>query len=72
MLARGTNSLIAGLRPSVRFPSRTVPSWVSDPIGFPKPRLNASKPAMKVVVTAPIPGINTPNLPSAGAIWTLS
>src|ERR1044071_897863 len=32
----------------------------------------ASKPAMKVVVTAPIPGISTPSLPSAGAIWTLS
>ena len=28
MLASGTKSLIAGLRPSVRFPRRTVPSWV--------------------------------------------
>jgi hypothetical protein len=32
----------------------------------------ASTPAMKVVVTAPSPGIKTPNLPSAGAILTLS
>ena len=31
---------MAGLRPSVRFPRRTVPSWVSDPIGLPMPRLN--------------------------------
>ena len=37
-----------------------------------EPRLMASTPAMKVVVTAPIPGIRTPSLPSAGAIWTLS
>ena len=63
---------MAGLRPSVRFPSRTVPSWVSEPIGFPSPRLMASRPAMNVVVTAPMPGISTPSLPSAGAIWTLS
>src|ERR1035441_10326182 len=41
-------------------------------MGFPNPRLMASSPAMKVVVTAPMPGIKTPNLPSAGAIWTAS
>src|SRR5262249_54559022 len=45
---------------------------VSDPMGFPRPRWNASRPAINVVVTAPIPGIRTPSLPSAGAIWTLS
>ncbi len=72
MSASGTKSLIAGLRPSVRLPSRTVPNWVNDPMGFPNPSLNASNPAMNVVVTAPMPGINTPSLPSAGAIWTLS
>src|SRR5437763_1733073 len=72
MLASGTKSLIAGLRPSVRFPSRTVPSWVSDPMGLPRSRLKASSPAIKVVVTAPMPGIRTPSLPSAGAIRTFS
>ncbi len=34
--------------------------------------LMASTPAMKVVVTAPMPGIRTPSFPSAGAIWTFS
>src|SRR6202158_3930416 len=71
-LASGTKSLILGERPSVRFPRRTVESCVSEPTGSPSPRLIASTPAMKVVETAPIPGIRTPNLPSAGAIWTLS
>src|SRR6476659_7508192 len=41
-------------------------------MGFPSPSLNASSPAINVVVTAPMPGIKTPSLPSAGAIWTLS
>src|ERR1019366_6877102 len=41
-------------------------------MGFPRPRFIASSPAINVVVTAPMPGINTPNLPSAGAIWTAS
>jgi two-component system LytT family response regulator/two-component system response regulator LytT len=59
-----------GLRPSVRFPSRMVPNCVSEPMGLPKPRLMASRPAMNVVVTAPIPGIRIPSFPSAGAIWT--
>src|ERR1039458_4049829 len=72
VFASGTKSLIAGVRPSVRFPKRTVPNWVREPMGFPKPRFMASKPAIKVVVTAPMPGIKTPNLPSAGAIWTAS
>src|ERR1035437_7501499 len=42
------------------------------PIGLPSPSLKASSPATKVVVTAPMPGIKTPGLPSAAAIWTLS
>jgi hypothetical protein len=41
-------------------------------MGAANPRFTASTPAMKVVVTAPMPGINTPNFPSAGAIWTLA
>jgi hypothetical protein len=49
-----------------------VDSCVSDPIGADIPRFTASTPAMNVVVTAPIPGINTPSFPFAGAIWTLS
>src|SRR5690348_1403517 len=70
--ASGTKSLISGVRPSLRLPRRTVASWVSDPIGTPAPRFTASTPAIKVVATAPIPGIRTPSLPSAGAIRTLS
>src|SRR5665213_693923 len=70
--ASGTKSLILGERPSVRLPRRTVDSCVSEPTGSPSPRLIASTPAMKVVDTAPIPGIRMPSLPSAGAIWTLS
>src|SRR5271156_6639280 len=68
--ASGTKSLISGVRPSVRLPSRTVASCVSDPIGAPSPRLTASTPAMNVVLTAPMPGSRTPSLPSAGAIRT--
>jgi hypothetical protein len=56
--------------PSVRFPSRIVASWVSEPIGAPNPRRTASTPAMKVEVTAPMPGIRMPSFPSAGAIVT--
>src|SRR6202167_5344926 len=67
-LASGTKSLISGVRPSVRLPSRTVARCVRDPIGAPRPRLTASTPAMNVVLTAPIPGSSTPSLPSAGAI----
>src|SRR6202167_2722452 len=68
--ARGTKSLISGVRPSVRLPRRTVARCVRDPIGAPRPRLTASTPAMNVVLTAPIPGSSTPSLPSAGAIRT--
>src|SRR5215472_9389348 len=68
--ARDTNSLIRGERPSVRFPRRMVPIWVSDPIGFDRPLRTASTPATKVVATAPIPGIITPSLP-LGAFTSL-
>src|SRR5580704_7199371 len=70
--ASGTKSLMSGVRPSVRLPSRTVASCVSDPIGAPSPRFTASTPATKVVQTAPMPGISTPSLPVAGAMVTLS
>ena len=68
--ASGTKSLIIGERLSVRLPNRIVASCVRDPTGAAMPRLIASTPAINVVETAPIPGINTPNLPSAGAILT--
>jgi len=67
--ASGTNSLILGERPSVRFPRRMVPIWVNEPIGSAMPLRTASTPAIKVVATAPIPGIITPSLPRAGAIF---
>src|SRR5271165_5278907 len=59
-----------GERLSVRLPRRMVASCVSDPTGAAMPRLIASTPAINVVETAPMPGINTPSLPSAGAILT--
>ena len=65
----GTNFLICGERPSVRFPKRIVPSWVSDPTGCDFPFRTSSTPAMNVVLTAPIPGNSTPNFPFAGAIF---
>jgi hypothetical protein len=40
-----------------------------EPIGFAIPSLMASTPAMKVVVTAPIPGIRMPSFPSAGCMF---
>ena len=39
-LARGTKSLIYGLRPSVRLPRRIVAIWVSDPTGCASPLLD--------------------------------
>src|SRR6266404_443556 len=68
-LARGTNWLILGERPSVRLPRRMVPICVSDPIGLAIPLRIASTPAMNVVATAPMPTIITPSLPLAGAIF---
>src|ERR1035438_5691616 len=71
-LASGTKSFMRGLRPSVRFPRRMAAIWVTEPMGLARLRLMASTPAIKVVVTAPMPGINTPSFPSAGAMETLS
>ena len=52
----------------MRLPRRMAPIWVSDPTGSPRPALIASTPAMKVVATAPIPGMSTPSFPSGGAM----
>src|SRR5882672_2226930 len=69
--ASETNSLIFGEVPSVRFPTRMVPIWVSDPMGLAKPLRMASTPATKVVATAPIPGIIIPSFPFGGwiSLW---
>src|ERR1051326_1444858 len=64
--ASGTKSLMSGERFSVRLPSRIVAICVSEPIGFDKPRRMLSTPAMKVVATAPRPGVRIPSLPVAG------
>src|SRR6267378_5907051 len=66
--ARGTNFLMSGERASVRFPRRMVPICVSDPTGCDLPLRTSSTPAMKVVLTAPMPGSITPSFPLAGAI----
>ena len=66
--ARGTKSLIFGYLFSVRLPSLKLPIWVNDPIGLASSFLIASTPAIKVVATAPKPGIKMPSLPSAGRI----
>ena len=58
----GTKSLISGERPSVRFPRRTVPIWVNDPIGGASPRRTAMTPAIVVVLTAPRPTSRMPEL----------
>src|SRR5580692_184754 len=65
----GTNFLIIGERPSVRFPSRIVPSWVSEPTGCDLPLRTSSTPAIKVVLTAPMPGVRIPSFPFGGAIF---
>src|ERR1700730_7044030 len=65
----GTNFLICGDLPSVRFPSRIVPSCVSDPTGCDSLLRTSSTPAMNVVLTAPIPGNKTPSFPLAGSIF---
>src|SRR5947208_12227969 len=64
----GTTSLIFGERFSVRLPRRTVPIWVSDPIGLANPLRTAITPAIVVVLTAPRPTSSTPSLPRAGAM----
>src|SRR5580765_1265394 len=65
----GTNFLISGERPSVRLPSRIVPSCVSDPIGCAFPFRTSSTPAMNVVLTAPMPGVKIPSFPFGGALF---
>src|SRR3990170_5824139 len=62
----GTKSLISGVRPSVRLPSRMVASCVSEPYGLARPRRASSVRAMKVEATAPSPTQRTPSLPFAG------
>src|ERR1700683_2585486 len=47
-----------------------VPSCVREPTGGAIPRRIKSTPDIKVVLTAPIPGMSTPNLPFAGAMLT--
>src|SRR5215470_2349573 len=66
--ASGTKSLIAGEWLSVRLPRRTVPIWVSEPMGVARRLRTASTPATNVVATAPMPGIMMPSFPFAGWI----
>ena len=47
-----------------------VPICVSEPTGNDSFRRTNSTPAMKVVLTAPIPGVSTPSFPFGGAILT--
>src|SRR5690242_18761770 len=47
-----------------------VPIWVKEPIGGANCRRMASTPAIKVVATAPMPGIRIPSLPLGSAIST--
>ena len=47
--AKGTRSPIRVTRGSSRRPRRTVPSWESEPIGWPEPALMDSTPAISVV-----------------------
>src|SRR5579862_6590771 len=66
--ASGTKSLTAGVRLSVRRPSRTVPICVNEPKGFANPFRMARMPAIVVVLTAPRPTNKIPSFPSGGAI----
>src|SRR5438132_12110063 len=59
---------MSGERASVRLPSRIVPICVSDPTGWDLPLRTSSTPAIKVVLTAPMPGSRIPSFPLAGAI----
>jgi len=54
---------MSGFRSSVRFPSLILPICEIDPKGLPNPLLVAITPAIKVVETAPMPGVKIPNLP---------
>src|SRR5690242_15286541 len=46
-----------------------APIWVSEPMGDARFLRTASTPAKKVVATAPIPQVITPNLPWGFEIW---
>ncbi len=70
--AIGAQSLISGVRSSVRFPSRIVPICEVDPNGLANPLRTASTPAISVVATAPIPGIIIPSFPVAGLMLAAS
>src|SRR5437660_2257967 len=59
---------MSGERASVRLPRRIVPICVSEPTGCAFPLRTSSTPAIKVVLTAPIPGSKIPSFPLAGAI----
>src|SRR5580704_7358506 len=67
--ASGTNFLTSGDRPSVRLPRRIVPNCVREPTGCDLPLRTNSTPAIKVVLTAPMPGVNIPSFPFGGAIF---
>ena len=66
--ARGTNSLIRGLRFSSRLPSRMWAICATEPSGSSPVRREWRTPAITVDATAPMPGIKTPSLPVGGAI----
>src|SRR3984957_19410901 len=66
------NSLMRGVRASVRLPRRMVAICEVEPMGLAKPRRMASTPAMSVVATAPMPGIMTPSFPVAGLMAAAS
>src|SRR5580704_12363513 len=68
----GTESLMSGVRASVRLPRRIVLICEVEPMGLARPRRTASTPAMRVVATAPMPGIITPSFPVAGLMLAAS
>ena len=63
--------MISTSRFSVLLPNLRVPICVIEPIGLEIPFRIANVPAINVVLTAPKPGIRTPNLPLADSIFTL-
>src|SRR5579871_51873 len=70
--AMGTKSLMSGVRASVRLPRRMVLICEVEPMGLARPRRIASTPAIRVVATAPMPGIMTPSFPVAGLMLAAS
>jgi hypothetical protein len=57
---------LGGLGGVVEVAAEDVPIWVVEPMGLARPRRIASTPAMRVVATAPMPGIMMPSFPVAG------